>query len=172
MLQSALCGAAALLPMTLTAQSASAWTWSPVTVVYSNVSYCVKAQAGIDHFTPGTFSGNLAYANGYLLARAPLIGGGPCDRAMTGEGRVRLVVQRWNDWDAWIFCRGSGWSYGQFGWSGGDLGGPYGPQQTLDYGGSASCGPGYYRTVATAERFLGGSTWVGGSVASGYEFVP
>jgi hypothetical protein len=159
-----------VLVATTTTQSASAFTGSPVTVVRQTPSYCVKASATVDHYSGG-FSGNIAYANGYLLARmltpTGLTG---CDYAMTGDGRARVDVQVWNG-SAWVFCRGSDWRYGTFGWSSGELGGPYGPQQLLDYGGSSSCGQGYYRAVATAEAFVNGS-WVGGSVASGYEFVP
>ncbi|SCL28594.1 hypothetical protein GA0074692_2569 [Micromonospora pallida] len=174
-LQSVLSAVAAMLLVATTAQPASAWTWSSVTNVYYPIgsSYCVRAQAGIDHFVPGSFSGNLAYSNAYLLrVRVDIITGWrSCELAATGWGRARLDVQKWNG-TAWTFCRGSGWAYGSFGWSSGELGGPYGPSQILDYGGSASCGQGYYRTIAFAEYEVSPSTWVGGSVPSPYEWVP
>ncbi|WBB80427.1 hypothetical protein O7606_03325 [Micromonospora sp. WMMD882] len=174
-LQAVLSGAAATLLVALAAQPAAAWTWSPVTTVYSSVSssYCVRAQAGIDHFVPGSLSGNLAYANAYLLrVRVDLLTGfRSCELSATGWGRARLDVERWNG-STWTFCRGSGWAYGSFGWSGGEFPGPYGPSQILDYGGSSSCGQGYYRTRAFAEYETSPSTWVGGNVVSGYEWVP
>jgi hypothetical protein len=168
MLRFVACSVAAALLLVMVAPSASALSASPITVVYSHVAYCVKASAAIDHFTGG-FSGNIGYANAYLASRSFT---GSCNGATTGWGRARLDVQVWNDSiGTWVFCRGSDWRYGQFGWSGGELGGPYGPQQLLDYGG-AVCGPNYYRTVATAEYNVSGSTWVGGSISSPWEFVP
>lgn len=166
--------AAALLLVTMTPQSASARSFSPVTTVYAPIGgyYCVRAEAGIDHYVPGTFSGNYAYANAYLLwVRVDLSGRRSCELEMTGWGRTRLDVQKWNG-SAWTFCRGSDWAYGNFGWSGGEMGGPTGPSKSLNYGGSAACGEGYYRTMATAEYEVSPSTWVGGSVASPYEWVP
>ncbi|MEV8440069.1 hypothetical protein AB0425_22050 [Actinosynnema sp. NPDC051121] len=145
--------------------TASATTGTARTTVYSRVTYCVQASAAIDTFT-GTFSGNLGYANAYLVARDI---NGVCNRAMTGSGRARVDVQVWNG-SAWQFCRGSDWAYGSFGWSSGELGGPYGPAKIVDYGGSASCGAGYYRAVAVAE-YDTGQGWVGGSIASPYLWV-
>ncbi|MEV8443393.1 hypothetical protein AB0425_38970 [Actinosynnema sp. NPDC051121] len=52
---------------------------------------------------------------------------------------------------AWQFCRGSDWACGPFGWSSGEFGGPYGPPEILDYGGSASCGAGCHRAVAATR---------------------
>ncbi len=153
------------------AQPASAISGSSVTTVYSTVGYCVKASAAIDHYVPGVWSGNLAYGNAYLFgirfAGTSVI----CDAAKSGWGRVRVDVERWDGF-GWRWCRGSGWAYGSFGWSSGELGGPYGPKVLLDYGG-AVCGPGEYRSRVTAE-YDTGSGWVGSArtVVSPWEFVP
>ncbi|QQQ79398.1 hypothetical protein IOD16_13890 [Saccharothrix sp. 6-C] len=151
--------------LVVTGHSASAYTGTGRVTVYQTVAYCVQGAATIDHFSGG-FSGNIGYANAYLANRGIT---GACTLTATGNGRTRLDVQVWNG-SAWAFCRGSDWKYGPFGWTSGEFGGPYGPQQLLDYGGSV-CGPGYYRTVASAE-YDTGSGWVGGTVASGHEWVP
>ena len=156
--------------MTVIPQSASAYSFSPVTTVYTHplATYCVKAKAGIDHVS-GPFSGNIAYADAYVVGYSVISG---CNVAHSGWARVRLDVQYWNG-SSWIVCRATGWTYGQVGWVGGEFPGPTGPSTLLDYGGSGSCGQGYYRTIAFSE--YGGSTgtnWVGGSVASPYEWVP
>lgn len=165
----ALTAALTVVLMAVAPQTASAWTWSPVTTVYTHplATYCVRGQAGIDHFSGG-FSGNIAYANVYVVGLSAFSG---CGLPHTGQARVRLDVQVWNG-AVWVFCRSSAWSYGAVGWAGGEFPGPYGPQALLDYGGASSCGEGYYRTIAYAE--YGGSSgtgWVGGSVASPYEYV-
>ena len=48
---------------------------------------------------------------------------------------------------------------------------PTGPTQILDYGGAAACGAGYYGTYGYSYVW-DGSAWRGGSVWSGYEYVP
>lgn len=161
----ALGGLLALPLLTVSVGTASAGTGTARTTVYAGWTYCVQASAAIDTFTGG-FSGNLGYANAYLVAR-DLNGG--CNWKTTGSGRSRVDVQVWSG-SAWQFCRGSDWAYGPFGWSSGEFGGPYGPAKILDYGGSASCGAGYYRAVATAE-YDTGQGWVGGSIPSPYLWV-
>ncbi|WP_147450932.1 hypothetical protein [Streptomyces hoynatensis] len=160
-----LCGVAALACAVLGAQPAQAWTWSPRTTVYNGATLCVQGEAGIDHVIPGVFSGNLAYADAYALA-------GGCGSGLTlpdGYAAVRLEVQKW-DGSGWFVCRSTDWTYGPTGVSGGDVGGPYGPSQILDYGGASSCGAGYYGTMAYAYVLENGS-WHGGGVWSGYELV-
>ncbi|WP_328913263.1 MULTISPECIES: hypothetical protein [unclassified Streptomyces] len=164
-LKSALCAVVALLFALTMNQSAYAWTWGSNVTVYSVSGLCVQGSAGIDHAQPNVFSGNLAYANTYAL-------GTGCVGGLTKSGNaaaVRLDVERWNG-SAWVVCRSTDWLYGPTGVSGGDTGGPYGPSQVYNYGGAASCGAGYYGTLAYAY-VTDGTAWRGGSVWSGYEYV-
>ncbi|MDP9848679.1 hypothetical protein [Streptosporangium lutulentum] len=147
-------------------QPAYAWTWASNVTVYNGQGLCVQGTAGIDHRIPGNFSGNLAYANTYARS-------GGCGTGLTkpdGSARVRLEVLKWNG-STWNVCRSTAWKYGPTGISGGDVGGPYGPSQVFDYGGSSSCGPGFYGTRAYAQVH-DGSAWRGGSVWSGHERLP
>ncbi|MBW4716762.1 hypothetical protein [Saccharothrix obliqua] len=165
-LHTALCGLLLGGLVLVAGQPASAMSGSGPKVVNSGFIHCVVGVATIDHWSPGVFSGNLGYADAYLYSRDL---NGACTRPATGQGRARVDVQVWTD-SGWSHCRGSDWAYGAFGWTGGELGGPYGPKKILDYGGSASCGAGYYRAVATVEHDNNGG-WVGGSVNSPYEWV-
>lgn len=143
------------------ASPAHAWTWNRGVTVYDAGGLCVRGDAGIDHFIPGSFSGNLAYANAYALS-------GGCGTGLVGQSAaVRLDVERWNG-TSWVACRSTDWKYGTTGVS---QWGPTGPEQQLDYGGSASCGAGWYRTIA-AVFVWDGAAWRGGGISSGAEFVP
>jgi hypothetical protein len=145
---------------------AFAWTWARWVRVYDGPGLCVQAHAGIDHFRPGFFSGNLAYGNTYALTQG-------CGSGLTlpyGWAVVRVDVLKWTGSD-WAFCRGTNWVYRNTGVSGGDVGGPYGPEGLLNYGGSSSCGAGWYGTLAHAYVW-DGSAWRGGAIWSGHEFVP
>ncbi|WP_159001448.1 hypothetical protein [Streptomyces sp. SBT349] len=162
----ALSGLAALLFTFVWAQPAHAWTWANGVTVYNGAGLCVRGNAGIDHFIPGSFSGNLAYADTFALSAG-------CGAGLTlpdGWAAVRLEVQKWNG-SAWTVCRSTDWEYGPTGVSGGEFGGPWGPSQILDYGGSSSCGAGWYGTMAYAYAH-DGTAWRGGGVWSGQEHVP
>lgn len=156
----------ALFFLALNASTATAWTWTRKVTVYDGPGLCVKGDAGIDHFQQGSFSGNLAYDGTIALSQG-------CGAGLilpNGWAAARLDVYKWTG-SNWAFCRGTNWQYGPTGISGGDVGGPFGPSQILDYGGSSSCGSGYYGTLAFAFAW-DGSAWRGGSVWSGNEFVP
>jgi hypothetical protein len=159
-------GVWAILCMAMTAQTASAYTFSGFATVYDNnvpiTGICVQGQAGIDHFVPGFFSGNLAYAD--TRALSPSCGGGLTKP--NGSAAVRLDVEVWTG-TAWAICRSTDWTYGA---TGVNQWGPWGPSISLDYGGASSCGPGYYRTRAYSYIWHI-SIWRGGSVVSGYEYV-
>ena len=145
-------------------QPAYAWTWNTRATVYNGAALCVQGTAGIDHRRPGVFSGNLAYADTYALRAG-------CGTGLTTtQAAVRLDVFHWNG-TAWTVCRKTDWTVGPTGISGGDTGGPYGPSQVFDYGGSASCGAGWYGTMARSFVW-DGTAWRGGAVWSGQEYVP
>lgn len=145
-----------------TASPAHAWTWNQGVTVYDAAGLCVRGDAGIDHFRPGSFSGNLAYANAYGLTAG-------CGTGLVGrEAAVRLELWHLNG-STWSVCRSTDW---QFGTTGTSQWGPTGPEQILDYGGSAACGPGHYGTWAIAYVRDSGGEWRGGSVWSGSELVP
>jgi hypothetical protein len=147
----------------VTAHSALAWTWAHRVRVYDGPGLCVQGDAGIDHRQPNVFSGNLAYDGTYALSQ----GCGAGLNLPYGRAAARLDVYKWTGSD-WAFCRGTNWQYGATGvneW------GPWGPAQILDYGGSSSCGAGFYGTQAYAYVW-DGSAWRGGAVWSGFEFVP
>jgi hypothetical protein len=152
----------------VTVNPVSAWTWSNKTTVYSAPLLCIQGQAGIDHYQPGLFSGNLAYANTYALAGYAVSGG--CSKGLdkpNGSAAVRLDVYKWTG-STWVVCRGTNWKYGA---TGTNQWGPWGPSEVFDYGGSSACGAGYYGTMAYSYVW-DGSAWRGGSVWSGYEYVP
>jgi hypothetical protein len=140
------------------ASPASAWTWTYGTTVYSATGLCVQGDAGIDH-VGATFSGNLAYANTY--ARGTGCGAG----LVNSYAAVKLDVLKWNG-SAWFVCRATNWEYG---YTGVNQWGPYGPSQVFNYGGAASCGAGWYATRAYAY-VSDGTAWRGGTVWA-QEFV-
>lgn len=155
-----------LLLLTSTGSGAFAWTWNERATVYDGPGLCVQGSAGIDHQQPNVFSGNLAYADTYALSQGCGVGLTlPASRAAT-----RLDVWKFNGTE-WAVCSGTNWLFGATGISGGDVGGPFGPSQIFNYGGSRSCGPGWYGTVASAFVW-DGSAWRGNGVWSGPEFVP
>src|ERR1700682_3921287 len=151
----------ALVFLAITAPTASAWTWVYKFQVYDGPCLCVKGDAGIDHRQPGVFSGNLAYNETYAFSQG-------CGSGLvlpSGWAAARLDVYKWTG-SAWALCRGTNWQYGPTGISGGDVGGPYGPSQVFDYGGSPSCGAGYYGTFSFSysgggSGGGGGSGWAG-----------
>ncbi|MFE2601492.1 hypothetical protein ACFXCZ_34295 [Streptomyces sp. NPDC059396] len=159
---------AALFALVLTValpQSAQAYSFTGIVKVRQTGSYCVGDQAGIDHITPGTFSGNLAYANAYAYK-------GDCVTPAVMEARSRLELRFWNEAQgAWITCRSTDWTYGT---TGSNMWGPTGPSTLLAYGGPV-CGVGWYATRAYAEVWnpyvIGGGFWTGGSTTSPYEWV-
>jgi hypothetical protein len=155
-------GIFAILCTAVTAQSASAWTWSPFVTVYNGPGLCVQSQAGIDHSISGLFSGNLAYAYTHALSEGCGVGLNKPD----GFAAVRLDVYKWTG-SSWTICRGTDWRYSA---TGTGSFGPWGPGEVFDYGGASSCGPGYYGTLAYSYVW-DGSGWRGGSAWSGYEFV-
>lgn len=155
-----------LLLLTSTGYGALAWTWNRGATVYNGPGLCVRGDAGIDHFQPTGFSGNLAYDTTYALTQG-------CGTGLTlpdGWAAARLDVWKWNG-SEWAVCNGTNWQFGPTGISGGDTGGPFGPSQIFPYGGSSSCGSGWYGTLASAFVW-DGSAWRGNSVWSGAEFVP
>jgi hypothetical protein len=144
-----------------TAAPAHAWTWNRGVTVYNASNLCVRGDSGIDHFRPGAFSGNLAYANAYGLT-------GGCGTGLVGwSAAVRLDVWR-HDGSVWTICRSTDWVYGTTGTS---QWGPTGPELVVDYGGSAACGSGVYGVWAYASVH-DGTAWRTGSVWSGTEQVP
>lgn len=164
-LKAALCALVALMMAAVWAQPANAWTWATRVTVYNGAGLCVQGTAGIDHSRPGTFSGNLAYADTYALTQ----GCGTGQARPDGWAAARATVYRWNGTD-WAVCRTSPWKYGATGQAGGEFPGPWGPEQVYNWGGWQSCGPGYYGTVASAYVW-DGSAWRGGTVWSGHEFA-
>jgi hypothetical protein len=159
--KAALCGILVPLLAVAIASPGYAWTWNQASTVYNGPEFCVQGDAGIDHFRPDAFSGNLAYAN--TFARSAGCGAGLGNQA----ARVRLDVHKWTGL-TWVLCRSTDWTFGT---TGVNQWGPTGPGQVYDYGGSASCGPGYYGTMAYSE-ISDGSTWRGGHIWSGAEMVP
>lgn len=156
----AACIAATVIGVT-TAAPAQAWTWNQNVTVYNAGGLCVQGQAGIDHVRPGVFSGNLAYAGTYAR-------GAGCAAGLANQyAAVRLEVFRWNG-SAWVVCRSTAWTYG---YTGVNQWGSTGPEQTFNYGGPASCGAGWYGTLAYSYVWDSTGTWRGGSVWSGQEFV-
>ncbi|MEU9888816.1 hypothetical protein [Sphaerisporangium sp. NPDC051011] len=161
--------AALVAVVALPAGPARAWTWQYRVVVFQSSLYCIKADAGIDHWQPGVFSGNLAYVNTYVFM-------GDCVTVRVLEARVSLQVQKFDEATGkWRTCKSSDYVYGM---TGSDVWGPYGPGTAVNYGGSA-CGPGagWYRTKARAEirnPFVIGNpdVWMGGAAYSGEEWVP
>ena len=154
------CVAASVVVMTAAAP-AQAWTWNQNVTVYNASGLCVQGQAGIDHVTPGGFSGNLAYAGTYAHS-------GGCGAGLANQyAAVRLDVYRWNG-SAWVVCRSTAWTYG---YTGVNQWGPTGPEQVYNYGGPASCGAGWYGTLAASYVLDSGGTWRGGTVWSGQEYV-
>ena len=134
------------------AAPASAWTWNTAATVYDSGGLCVQGDAGIDH-AGATFSGNLAYANTYAR------GAGCAAGLVNRYAAVRLDVLKWTG-STWFVCRATSWEYG---YTGVNQWGPYGPSQVFNYGGVASCGAGLYRTQAYVY-VLDGTTWRGGTV--------
>jgi hypothetical protein len=159
-----ICGISVFLFMVAAApHSALAWTWAYRGVLYNGPGLCVEADSGIDHQQPHVFSGNLAYASCYALGQG-------CGAGLSlpyGWAAVRLDVYKWTG-SAWALCRGTNWKYGA---TGTNEFGPWGPGDVFVYGGSSSCGPGYYGTLAFAYVW-DGSAWRGGGLWSGFEFVP
>ncbi|RMB81383.1 hypothetical protein CTZ28_34710 [Streptomyces shenzhenensis] len=161
---------AALFTLVLTVvlpQSAQAWSFTGIVKVKQAATYCVGDQAGIDHLTPGLFSGNLAYGDAYAFEA-------DCVTPKVMQARSRLDVRFWSEaQNAWITCRSTGWTYGT---TGHDMWGPTGPASLLSYGGPV-CGVGWYATRAYAEVWVpnilivGGGFWSGGSTTSAYEWV-
>jgi len=160
----ALYGIFAVVFIAVTVQPVSAWTWSNRVTVYNGAGLCVQSRAGIDHFKPGLFSGNLAYAETYALSQGCGVG----LNKPNGWAAVRLDVYKWTG-SSWVVCRSTNWKYGA---TGTNQWGPWGPGEVFDYGGSSSCGPGYYGTLAYSYVLDGTATWRGGSSWSGYEYVP
>ena len=147
----------------VTAHSVSAWTWATRVTVFNGSGRCVQATSGIDHRRPDAFSGNLAYADTYALSQGCGAGLNLPDGGQPSE----LDVYKWNG-SSWALCRGTNWTFGA---TGTNQWGPWGPEQVFDYGGSSSCGPGWYGTQAAAFVW-DGSAWRGGGLWSGHEFVP
>jgi hypothetical protein len=141
-------------------QPASAWTWARGGTVYNGSDLCIKSDAGIDHRQLNTLSGNLAYSTTYALS--PGCGVGLNNRYAASK----VEVYKWNG-TSWGLCRSSDWKYG---YTGTNQWGSFGPGQILDYGGTASCGVGYYGTFAYSYVWSG-SSWLGGRLWSGYEYV-
>lgn len=165
----AIYGTSAFLFAAVTGHSASAWTWANKVTVYDGPGLCVQGDAGIDHLQPNLFSGNLAYDETYALNQGCGVG----LNLPYGSAAARLDVYKWTG-SVWAICRGTNWQYGATvaNLITGDLDlGPQGPRQIFDYGGSSSCGPGYYGTLAFAYAW-DGSAWRGGGVWSGFELVP
>lgn len=162
------CGVAVLLVAVATPKSALAWTWNYKAVTYNGPGLCVRGDAGIDHSRPGSFSGNLAYATTYAFNNA-------CGAGLdlpNGWAASRLDVYKYVG-STWVVCRRTDWHYGGTSkgkWVGDLFIGPTGPSSFLDYGGAASCGAGWYGTMAYTSVW-DGSKWRGGSVWSGYEWV-
>ena len=161
-----ICCALAFVFAGVNADPAFAWTWVYKVTVYNGPGLCVQGDLGIDHRVPNAFSGNLAYDGTYAR------GQGCSGAGLTlpaGFAAARLDVFKWTG-STWAFCRGTNWQYGA---TGNDQWGPTGPGQVFDYGGSPSCGPGYYGTLAYAYVWdSAASAWRGGGVWSGYELVP
>ena len=148
-------------------QSAFAWTWAQKVTVYNGPGLCVQGDAGIDHIKPNSFSGNLAYGTTYAFTE----GCGTTLALPDGRAAVKLGVYKWNG-SAWALCKETDWKFGATGIGGsGDIRYPSGPSLIFDYGGASSCGQGYYGTQVSSYVW-DGLVWRGGSVWSGYEFVP
>ncbi|WP_329181644.1 hypothetical protein [Streptomyces sp. NBC_01477] len=158
----ALCG---LILMVAVPQSAQAFSDTGKVTVAANSSYCVKADAHIDHLTPGLLSGDQASSGATAYAA-------DCATPVAVRARSRLDLQFWNEpGQVWITCLSTDWAYGT---TGSDQWGPTGPGTLLSYGGPA-CGPGWYRTRAYAYVYLlnlvTGGYWYGGSTTGAYEWA-
>jgi hypothetical protein len=128
--------------------------------VGSNGSSCVKADALIDHLTPGLFSGDQASSTATAYA-------GDCSTTVSVSARTKVELRYWDaPGGTWITCRSTDWVYGT---TGRDQWGPTGPGTVLNYNGPA-CGPGYYYTrgYAQIQQFNPntGMTWYGGYASS------
>jgi hypothetical protein len=89
-----------------------------------------------------------------------------CGYGLTKHAAVRLDVYKWTG-SSWAVCHGTDWKYGA---TSTDQLGPRALEVVL--GGPAACGPGYYGTLAYSYVMDNYGTWRGGSVWSGYEWVP
>lgn len=158
----ALYGIFALLIAAATPQSASASTRATGVTLYNGPGLCVRGDAGIDQTRPNSLNRNHAYATTYALSQ----GCGAGLNKPDGWAAVKLEVFKWTG-SSWAFCRGTNWKHGA---TGTNQWGLLGPSQLLDYGGSSSCGPGFYGTMGHSYVW-DGSAWRGGKLWSGHEFV-
>lgn len=163
----------ALLLTVAMPQSVNAYTRNMWVTVAANSNYCIVGNAYIDHLVPGTWSNNSAWVDSYVYM-------GDCRTPrLSDQIRVKAQLQKW-DGVQWVSVASTNWSYGYMR-SVGDLG-PWGPGASLDYGGSAQWGPGWYQTLGSIEVYrmdvlcLPGTgtscKWWGGTISSGFEFVP
>ncbi|MGV9771777.1 hypothetical protein [Streptosporangium sp. NPDC003464] len=145
-------------------QSAQAYTQQTHVTVEQGATFCVKADAGIDHRVPGQLSGNIASATAYALAA-------DCVTGRVMQARVRLEVQKWNESrSVWEVCATADWVYGT---TGVNEFGLTGPSVYKEY---TPCGPGWHQTKAQAQTYryvdaAGRYLWFGGTLYSGYEWV-
>lgn len=146
-------------------QSAQAYTQQSLVTVEQQATFCIKADAGIDHFTPGVFSGNNAWARVYAFAA-------DCATVLPAmQVRVKLEVRKWNESSsAWVTCKTTDWAYGT---TSRDQFGPVGPGVHTGY---TPCGSGWHQTKAQAQSYryvnsVGQFLWLGGILNSGYEWV-
>jgi hypothetical protein len=149
--------ASALLSAAVISYSALAWTWNRWVPVFRGPGLCVQGEAGIDHWRPGSFSGNLAYSGAFARDQA-------CINGLTG----RWAATRVDVYKDQAICRGTEWKYDYTGLD--SFGSPIGPSIVFNYGGPASCGRGWYGTYGAAFVW-DGSAWKGGWVWSGWEWV-
>jgi hypothetical protein len=162
-LKLAICATLLLLGAVVTYSAAVAWTWANRVTVYTGSGLCVQGDAGIDHLQPGVFSANLAYSDAYALDQG-------CGNGLSGQwAATRLDVYYAAPGGQGAICRGVDWKYAYTGID--SIGNPTGPAWIYDYGGSASCGQGWYGTFGAAFVW-DGSAWRGGWVWSGWEWVP
>jgi hypothetical protein len=158
-LKPTLCVTAFLLAGVVTA---SAWTWCRWCTVFTGPGLCVQADAGIDHWRPNVFSGNIAYSTAYARDQG-------CVNGLSGRwATTRLDVYRAAPGAEGVLCRGTEWKSDYTGIDG--FGTPIGPAEVFDYGGPASCGPGWYGVFGGAFVW-DGSNWQGGWAWSGWEWV-
>jgi len=142
---------------------ASAWTWANYVTVFTGGGLCVQGDAGIDHIRPGTLSGNLAYSDAYARDQQ-------CFNGLVGRwATTRLDVYHAAAGQPGAICRGTDWKSDYTGID--SFGNPIGPSWVFNYGGPASCGSGWYGVFGGAFVW-DGSTWRGGWVWSGWEWVP
>jgi hypothetical protein len=128
--------------------------------VYNSPNLCVGLWSSIDHIRPDApYSSNTAASQGMANDS------GSCATTFAGVwAATRLDVYKASPGQPGALCRGTDWQYAFTSLTGS------GPFIIFDYGGSASCGPGWYGTMG-GMFVWDGSAWRGGWIFSGWDWV-